>query len=323
MDSSLTLPQPALTDLLRHDAVAYTPTSLEQGTKHFTLPAELLKYSVYNFVDLEGLNERGVRVQAKGDLEDKDILTSIEELERESGHGFNSTSVITANNSNNSQSNSQSNSQPITQPSTQNSAKSQPKFSRPDVTWLRRTEYISSVKNNPNNNVVPTLDDSKALLGNPVKFEEIVEEVEGSFEMVKNAVHPQKPKLTLLQSFPIFFDKENTNVFAHCLFLGDSSVTDQSILKLDPLQPIVNLFNPTISPDTLKSHGQFDIQKSTTEIAKSFVLMLPTEEMAKQEALLAKISSTFSLRKKRNQAGKANGKVKKAEGILMKVTRKQ
>lgn len=336
-DSTLTLPQDNLINLLKSEAVAYSPTSLEKGTRHFTLPADFLKYSVYNMVDLDKFSDIILR-GAKGDAGDKEILMTIEELERGNFESERSErdDVIATSTTTNATANATSATTSTTTTTTTNSVKvsSTPqKYSRPEVTWLRRTEYISSVKNNPNNSQTlttsTTTDDAKAILSEPVKFEEIVKQVEATFGKggVDYHNHPLKPKLELVQSYPIFFDDNdaNSSSYAHCLFLGDSSVTDQSILRVNQSNPIVTLFNPTPSTDTLKSHGQFDIQKS--ESSKSFVLLLPVAEdldSSQSAARLAKIGSTFSLRKRRRSSSSRSSKLKKnSDAILMKVSRKQ
>lgn len=296
-DSSLTLPQSDLNRVLRDESVAYTPTTLERGTKQYTLPAELLKFSVYNLVDMENICAGSSTAVA----EDKEILMPIEELERK----LNVTGVKSET--------------PVSTPSsTVPKTNNTPKFSRPDVTWLRRTEYISSVRNNPNNSAISGNpdQDAKALLGEAVKFKEIVEEVTGTFEKAKEARHPLKPQVELAQSYPIVLDDSASLI--HGLIMGDSTATEGSILQIDvDSEAGVTLFNRNTN-DTLKSSGSFDVQRTTEPSSKSFIVMLPAG--AGQDAFLSKVASTFSLRKRRT-ATKQGGGAKNLKTKVMKITR--
>lgn len=294
-DSTLTLPKNSLLQILRDESVVYSPTSLEKGTRHFSLPVDLLKFSVYNLVDLEGRQGSG---KEQVQLEDKEILISIEEWERKlnvstSTRGKIITSASTSANGG------------IT--ASTNTPTANKKFSRPDVTWLRRTEYISSVKNNPNTSTSSPEDDAKTLLADSVPFQEILNQVKATFEHVKNEKHPVKKDTKLIQSYPIVLDESGGHL-VHCLFFGDqNSVTPEgSILKFPSSSSslVATLFNPS-----LKSQGQFDVQH--TEAGKSFALMLPAEG-GRETGTLAKIESTFSLRKRRNAPKEAK---------IIKVTR--
>lgn len=260
---------------------------------------DLLKFSVYNLVDLEG--RRG-NEKEQVQPEDKEILVSIEELERKLNVNASVKSkFVTSTSANGNTTNSTL--------LTTNTNATNKKFSRPDVTWLRRTEYISSVKNNPNFSTTSSPDDdAKTLLADPVPFPEILNQVEATFEQVKNENHPvKKEDIQLVQSYPIVLDESGGNL-VHCLFFGDqNSVTPEgSILKFPSSSSasIVTLFNPS-----LKSQGQFDVQRN--EAGKSFALMLPAEG-GKETGTLAKIGSTFSLRKRRNAPKEAK---------IIKVTR--
>lgn len=275
---------------------------------------ELMKFSVYNMVDIDNIGQvgSGDKNEISLNQDDKEILLSIEELERKFNivtkkEPIGNASVNTANitsSTTNSSINIKSSSTPIQ------------KFSRPDVTWLRRTEYISSVKNNPNNTINNSnnSDEAKALLSEPIKFEEIVKEVEKTFDQT-DKTHPIKSSsVDLVESYPIILD-ENLN-FIHCLFFGEknSVASEGSILKID--QPIVTLFNPTTeNTSKLKSVGEFDCQK-TESTGKSFVLMLPAGNEKDSKGHLAKITSSFSLRKRRS----TNSSVKNTK--IIKVTRK-
>jgi hypothetical protein len=310
-DSTLTLSQKSLTNVLRNESVAYSPTSLEKGTKHFSLPMELMKFSVYNMVDIENMGHfvGGDKREIIINQDDKEILFSIEELERK----FN---IVTKKDSNATSSSTGT----ITSPSNTLKSSSTPikKFSRPDVTWLRRTEYISSVKNNPNNASSNSndSDEAKALLSETIKFEEIYKEVEKTFDQTVSE-HPIKSSsVELAQSYPIILDENSS--FIHCLLFGEqnSVISEGSILKLDPL--IATLFDPTAdNASKLKSVGEFDCQK-TESTGKSFVLMLPSVGNQKDaKGHLAKITSTLSLRKKRNIR-----KVLAKNAKIIKLTRK-
>ena len=286
--------------------------------KHFSLPTELLKMSVYNMVDIDG-NSGNVTSVSGGTIEDKEILMPIEELERK----FNVSSVtgVTGVKLSSSSSSSNITAQSVIPqtPAPVPAAAPQSKFSRPDVTWLRRTEYISSVKNNPNNVVTSVDDDAKAILSESTKFEDILREVEGTFEKVKNGDHPIKcESVELVQSYPILFDE--TGSFVHCLIFGDkNSISPENSTTILNLRddPIVTLFTaPSEHENLFKSAGEFDIQKNETA-GKSFVVMLPAGDEKEKVAILTKIGSTFSLRKRRN-----SGKILvKKNSKVMKITR--
>lgn len=286
--------------------------------KQFSLPAELLKFSVFNnFVDLEGMSSFSrSRVGSQiNSTDDKELLMSIEELEKKFSINLpiESQQIQSVTQSTTSSSSSHMKPQP---PS------SSQKFVRPDVTWLRRTEYISSVKNNPNGTSNPhiSVDEAKAMLNEPVKFEEIINEVCATFTSVKDSKHPVKKSLELVQSFPIDLNYlSDNNALVHCLFLGDNLANDNSILKLSSETDAMSLFNPTDTQNTFKSAGEFDIQKSTAAEStggKSFVIMLPANNNTDNHAGLAKINSNFSLRKRRAAGSKT---VKKAK--IIKVNR--
>lgn len=290
LDASLTLPLDNLSRAL-HEASNYTPTSLEHGTKHFHLPADLLKSSLFDWVDLERFK---VGRGGNGLPEDKELMTQVDgELPKESVNVSSAGAV--------------------------NAAPVKKKFARPEVTWLRRTEYISSVKNaNAATGPAVSVDEAKAALAQPVEWQEIVTAVEDSFEAVKEARHPLKPELTLQQSFPIGFDEARS--LAHLLFLGEagSSITEHSLLLAKDSQEIVSLFSPKESgeyvspPDGL----QFEIQRAAQEAGKrSMVLLLPVGEEGGQ-AKLAAIGASFALRKKRRAKTSAN------KTRILKVTRK-
>lgn len=292
--------------------------------KYFSLPAELLKLAVYNFVDIDGPVSTRTKSSASIDNSaamDKELLMSIEELERKFSIGETDQPV----------SSSAAHSASSTSTSTSTAAMTNPsaKFIRPDVTWLRRTEYISSVKNNPNGTATPNLsvDEAKEILNEAVKFEEIIEQVCGSFSAAKAAAkHPLKKNLELLQSFPINYSNSADTAadYVNFLILGDNSqATENSILQISPKQqettPTISLFNPSSeNPSTFKSSGDFDIQKSESQ--KSFVLMLPTRPVETAAAVMAKINSNFSLRKRRAVA-RGGEKTKKAK--VIKVQRGQ
>ena len=352
LDASLSLPQESLQRVLRNESTAYAPTSLERGMKNFTLPAELLKFSIYNTVDLEVFNSTNFNSSVSS--EDKEILVSIEELKLKSSSLSSSalssvTSVIQeplANHNFNENAMMKS-TMKLNSKMTTSSSSSSSSFARPDVTWLRRTEYISSVRNTPtqgtnsnysssnsNYSMALSVDDAKNLLAKPVTFSQILKEVDETFihnindnhdnndnihnihdihDNHDNIHHPMKPSVTLLQSFPInFFDEKglfNTpHGFAHCLFLGDNAGTENSILKVES-EHVVTLLNNNENDDSIyKSCGDFDIQRSQNVLDsgnKSFVLMLPKfNAQTTVPALLTKINSNFSLRKRRSEKGK-------------------
>ena len=274
--------------------------------KHFTLPAELLKFSVFNMVDLDaGSSSTGSRNAAL--TEDKELLMSIEELEKK----FSISSELVEN------SLTSSPAVKLVNPHPHPPVPSSNKFIRPDVTWLRRTEYISSVKNNPNGTLTnPNLsvDEAKVILNEPIKFDEIKREVDETFSKAKDGKHPSKKNLELVQSFPINYS--NVSDYVKCLILGDNLATENSILTTNYAN-VISLFNPDSQSTTFKSSGEFDIQKS--ESGKSFVVMLPTNHTTESAAIMAKINANFSLRKRR-AATKGKEKLKKVKVIKVNRT---
>lgn len=290
LDASLTLPLDDLSRALQ-EAANYTPTSLEHGTKHFHLAADLLKSSLFDWVDLERFK---VGSGGNGLPEDKELMTQVDgELPKES---INTTST-----------------------STSTPAPVKKKFARPEVTWLRRTEYISSVKTaNASTGPAVSVDEAKAALAQPVEWREIVAAVEDSFEAVKEARHPLKPELTLQQSFPIAFDEPRS--LAHLLFLGEagSSISEHSLLLAKDSQEIVSLFSPRESGDYVSPADglQFEIQRAAQEAGKrSMVLLLPVGEEG-GEAKLATIGASFALRKRRQ--AKTSGKKTRILQVIRK-----
>lgn len=318
MDVSLCLPQESLQTILKTESTVYKPTSLEQGMKYFTLPADLLRSSfLSNTVDLDAF--KGVSDSSLA--EDKELLLPIDELERKfkstntTATTFQNTNTTnTTFNTTNTTNTSTATSNAINSSSTSSNVPA--KFARPDVTWLRRTEYISAVKTStsaPSSAHSLSVNDAKALLEEPVAFSQIVQEVEETFEATRASVplHPFKPEVSLLQSFPLKFASGLEDGYAHCLFLGDNSCNENSILKVES-EHIVSLFNQTEQEsDSYKSQGHFDIQRSdssTTKKAshaeKGLVLMLPMDMKTDSSARLVKINSNFSLRRRRSAASK-------------------
>lgn len=334
-DTTLTLPQAALTHELRTESTKYSPTSLEDGMKYFHLPAELLKMQVFNMVDMGAGQQRGDKNCLMGEGDDKELLISIEELEKkfkeiEGGSGAvkgAGTGAVGSTIGNSSSSN-------LNNSKTSSSTPHYQKISRPDVTWLRRTEYISSVKSNPTTTAAINTsttsadndDDVKSLLSAPVNFEQIVRQVSESFDEVKGGKHPIKQdQVELLQSYPIHVIGEDSS-FVHCLFLGDNSANENSFLlnaHSHPHQNVSNLFNPAAGNSVYKFQGEFDVQKSET--SKNFVLMLPTGSTdgsnSSSIAQISKINSTFSLRKRRSTNSAKEGSLLKQHKII-KITRK-
>ena len=210
-------------------------------------------------VDIENIGRGGdkIGIGIANIQDDKEILLSIEELERKFNVVASDVSVgvgISAGSKGNTVTTKVTTANTVTNVNTVNvksSTNTLSKFSRPDVTWLRRTEYISSVKNNPNNITNTNFEDeAKILLSETIKFEEIVKEVEGTFDQT-NEEHPIKSvSVELVKSYPIILD-ENSN-FIHCLLFGEknSLISEGSLLKLD--SPIFTLFTNDENSMTLK-----------------------------------------------------------------------
>lgn len=294
--------------------------------KHFTLPADLLRMPLLsNTVDLDAFK----RIKdTTTPLEDKDLLLPIEELERK----FKSFPSSGSNNNISSSAINTTSSTNTTTVTPTNATMPVKKFARPDVTWLRRTEYISSVKTTSSAASTLSVDDAKALLADPVDFSQIVQAVNVTFDSAFEAPthHPLKPSVTLLQSFPLTFASGMEDGYAHCLFLGDNACNENSILKVNS-EHIVTLFNPVDESSIYKSYGDFDIQQSDSSARKAsssekgLVLMLPMDMNAdsSSKALLVKINSNFSLRKRRSAKGKGTSIRQVATRKILKIQRQQ
>ena len=273
-------------------ASQYTPTSLEHGTKHFNLPpVDFLRSELFNWVDLE---EKFKGAARNGLAEDKELMTLVDAEQviqpvlTSDSKSSNKTAVKTA-------------------PATKKAA-------RPEVTWLRRTEYISSLRPAAVASSAASQDEAKAALAEPVDFSQILAEVKRTFVDCAEAPaeHPFKAKVTLEQSFPACFDEAQG--LAHCLFLGDAGkrLQERSLLHARDLKDGSGTVATLLLPQSqdlsvygsTEDHLEFDIQRTTEESSgkRNFVLMLPVEGANEECALLSSINATFALRKRRKSA---------------------
>lgn len=295
LDASLALPMDDLSAALQA-ASQYTPTSLEHGTRHFQLPPiDFLSSELFNWVDLEGTFKAAA--SKNGLPEDKELMSQVD------GDQAIATATSAAPASGAA--------------STTAAAPVSKKATRPEVTWLRRTEYISSLRPAAVASAVAGRDEEvKASLAEPVEFAQILAQVQQTFADCAEAPtkHPFKPTLTLEQSIPVSFD--DSQPVSHCLFLGDAGKTlqERSLLQVRDLKDgsgtVATLLLPqkddlsvyASTPDQL----EFDIQRMASEESqaagkRNFVLMLPIEEGG-ANALLSSINATFALRKRRKSA---------------------
>lgn len=320
-NASLTLPTQAVLQTLSTSASEYTPTSLEAGTRYFSLPADLLRFSMLNFVDLDAFKKSG---GSSGCAEDRDILVPIESVERKAklagtdgaSQGVGASGAVE--------------SQTLAAPSTASTAStagpvSKRSYARPEVTWLRRTEYISSLRpSGPSTATDPQRDDSRALLSEPVRWDAIRAAIEDSFAHPPAPRHPTNPSATLQQSFSLL--GEDRGFFpegpVHCLFLGDLTGSGDPTTGLLRTLPdaeaapdtIAAFYIPSPSMGT-KTDGliynlaaTFDMQ-GTERSARNLVIMLPTGEHDEDAAtaLLTPIASNFSLKKRRIKGAVTRG----------------
>ncbi len=267
-------------------AAQYTPTSLEHGTKHFHLPPiDFLRTELFNWVDLD---EKFKGIIAKNGLpEDKELVTVID------GDSMNESKPPTS--------------------SASKPASASKKAARPEVTWLRRTEYISSLRPAAAASSAANQDEAKVALSEPVDFSQILAQVQQTFVDCAEApeMHPYKANVKLEQSFPVTFDESQS--LSHCLFLGEAGkrLQERSLLQARDLKDgsgtVATLLLPEAEDSNVygstEDHLEFDIQRSTDDGGsgkRNFGLLLPVDgEAAGEQALLASINATFALRKRR------------------------
>lgn len=242
-------------------------------------------------------------------IDDKDILVSIEEIETKKLKESSAAAAVTKTETNDMDIVIETSSSTVKpHKSAHVPIKS---FPRPDVTWLRRTEYISAVRNSPSSTTADitsdpsnTEDNTKVLLANPVAFSSIVTAVNETFRAGNgnNIVHPINPQLKLEQSFPLIFDSKAE--YAHCLFLGeyqrqnknsdnhqdisilqinenDDSTTnnnnnnDDDIKRNGANEKHVTLFTGNDGNGLLKPTSDFDLMDVSANAKGSLVLFLP------------------------------------------------
>jgi hypothetical protein len=267
-----------------------------------------LRSELFDWVDLD---EKFKGAAARSGLpEDKELLTTLVEGDQQVSRSLAEDSLT---------------------PSVKTAPAAVKKAARPEVTWLRRTEYISSLRPAASAAAAgaagATQDEAKAALSESVEFSQILLAVQKTFTDCAEAPfeHPFKAAVTLEQSFLVSFDEAPG--LAHCLFLGEAGkrLQERSLLQARDLRDgsgtVATLLLPKAEDDlsaytSTDDHLEFDIQRTTEESGKrSFVLMLPVDG---KHALLSPINATFALRKRRRATAVAGrqGRSKSAKQRL-------
>jgi hypothetical protein len=304
---------------------AYEPTSFDHGIASHALPVDLLQMAMFNFVDLDRLNDCTGSRDADASQKDKDLLVPIEELERRMP-GTVADAI-----------------RPEKSSTGASAASSRPQRSyvRPEVTWLRRTEYISASKSgnrgaSGHSSAAPgthaaageiSRDEMQQLLSEPADWPQLVQAVEETFSAVKQPpMHPTNRNARLVQAFELLPEgtEDALAVFAHCFFTGDpgTGLADAdptaALLQSAPMgpedasdapsqtAPTMHCYIPETSrpsdPDAETTYhyaGDFEFQKQSSIAAgRNWVLMLPVGE-EETRARVARIRGSWSLRKRR------------------------
>lgn len=219
---------------------------------------------------------------------------------------------------------------------------------RPEVTWLRRTEYISSEfgKSGTKKNAGEQTNSTIAHTKLQVKLEtadDLVEAVESGFEPIplEELVHPTKPGIRAVEYLPIEPALDSTGLgiartYTQCLFdvdprathgLGDIPIRSNADTSAI-LRAMSNPTNPTDSfvwyylypdaptePNALVYTRDYDIQRNDKP-GQSFVLVVDESQQPKRCKYIP-VTAQFHLRKRRLKAGE-----QPRQPHLLKVTRR-
>lgn len=349
LDASLALAAgdlfPAAPNALGAFTLAHSPyetTALEEGIAHCHLPVDLLRLRALNFVDLDALAGTGTSAGTGTDIHaaDKELLLPYEEMLRRSRATGANVSLPE---------HAQAHGQPAASTpvsiSTTTPISTTPaplrSFPRPEVTWLRRTEYISAARqgrSHPASAPEAARDEMQQVLAAPADWPQLLDAVEASFAACAQAParHPARPGVALAQSFCVLPDGARPVPLArggpltHGLFLGDpasgielaASGTDADASAAilvqdtapaagpdDPVGPSADApalacFLPDAAHATHHYAGDFELQRGPAVSAsgRNWVLLLPVEASV-PTAFLARIDSQCSLRKRRAAPG--------------------
>ncbi len=191
---------------------------------------------------------------------------------------------------------------------------------RPEVTWLRRTEYISSEFGKSKKETNRTVQERDRTEGKLETKDDLISTIENSFQMepLESLVHPINLKLSAVECIPIVpgFDAEAS--FTQCLFdadpsasvgLGDIAISPDAD-KHAILRAMSNPNNPNETfvwyylrskespdPDTFVYVRDYDIQRNDKP-SQMYVLIMDGSGQAKY----IPVSTQFHLRKRRFKA---------------------
>lgn len=204
---------------------------------------------------------------------------------------------------------------------------------RPEVTWLRRTEYISSEfgKSGTKKNAPEQTNSTIAHTRMQVKLEtadDLVEAVESGFDPIplEDLVHPTKPGVTAVEYMPIVpaLDAAELGIaqsYTQCLFdvdpkathgLGDiplkTTADTSAVLRAmsNPTNPSDSFVWYYLAPETptekdsLVYIRDYDIQRND-KTGQSFVLLVDESQDAKRCKYIP-VTTQFLLRKRRLKA---------------------
>lgn len=315
---------------------AYTPTDLERDYE-YEVSANLLKTPLIDFVDLDVFKPK---INEILEAEDEPLLIPYEVLERKRKVAVESRAAQEAADG------SVDSSMAQVKPAISMDSMSR----RPEVTWLRRTEYISS-------EFGKTAKKTQAETGNAtiahtrqnIKLEtaeDLVECIEDGFEPypLDKLVHPTNPELQAVESMPIFPALDmlpqlsGLTSFTQCLFDVDPGAShglgevplhpsgDQSALlraMSNPKDPSDSFVWYYMRPSDTESLGQdsfiyvrdYDLQRND-KTGRSFVLLVD-ESQESGRCHYIPVTSQFHLRKRRLKASEAP-----RQPHLLNVTRK-
>jgi hypothetical protein len=190
---------------------------------------------------------------------------------------------------------------------------------RTEVTWLRRTEYLStetkSIKNMPSlSNITPV--PTQVKLENK---EDVIQAIERSFVFSPNLEtlqHPNNPSLKAVSMTPIFPSSGEPENFAQCTFDADPNTNsvdgmeiskegDQSALVKamsnanDPNDAFVWYYLPAAKEKDLFVYTRdYDIQRVDRHGTPYVILSIPLDA-AKEPATYTPISGHFNFKKRR------------------------
>jgi hypothetical protein len=184
------------------------------------------------------------------------------------------------------------------------------KGTRPEVTWLRRTEYLATEANRPKAmTFIPELKPKVKL----ETREDVIVAIEESFQYcpkLEEIRHPTKPNLRATAIYPIIPSSEMADTYIQCTFDADPAVTNVEGIGVVPLgeqyalmktmgsddDAFVWYYLPT-EEDRYVYARDYDIQRLDRHSASHFVLSVPQE--MEGNACYTPIEGHYTLKKRR------------------------